>query len=448
MNNEIRNNKKTYKKQKITKSEKKQYSEYMFNFIKGENNLIDNNTNNTTDSVHSPKNFENNNKNILIDKDNEKEDELIEEKNDNKIDLHSENKRYRHQINLSMVNKMYENHINNLNLEKKFFFGLDTNSFFSEKRNLILMELDVKNVNVHKLNITSKNFVNNFEYNEIFPYQFSKILNIENNSYITGGKSLNANNDKGNNFCYKINVKSEINTKFDISQIEIQKISSSLYPHCHHSVVYLKKYETIILCSGLNQINCEFFSLKSKKWDKLPPIKKPRINALSFVYNEKHIFLVGGKDENNEKFSEYFVFNFGKFIEKNFQSIWKSYVLKENKYLFEQVGSGIISNNNNIFIFGGYNCLKHFFIWKLNFEESDEIENYYLENNQSYKIKSVELNEKLVKYYNNQEKLNKNFGCSFCGDQNFIEYNTFYANVAFGGRVVIINKKLLDNYNK
>ena len=37
MNNEIRNNKKTYKKQKITKSEKKQYSEYMFNFIKGEN---------------------------------------------------------------------------------------------------------------------------------------------------------------------------------------------------------------------------------------------------------------------------------------------------------------------------------------------------------------------------------------------------------------------------
>ena len=36
-----------------------------------------------------------------------------------------------------------------------------------------------------------------------------------------------------------------------------------------------------------------------------------------------------------------------------------------------------------------------------NFEERDEIENYYLENNKSYKIKSVELIEKLIKYYNN-----------------------------------------------
>ena len=108
-------------------------------------------------------------------------------------------------------------------------------------------------------------------------------------------------------------------------EIKIDKISSSIFEHQSHCLLYSKNFNTIFLCSGHKQINCEYLNLSEEepKWKRLYPLQKPRENALSFVFNEKYIFLVGGKNQKGIINEDYDVIDFEIFLNNKVQNYCK-----------------------------------------------------------------------------------------------------------------------------
>ena len=161
------------------------------------------------------------------------------------------------------------------------------------------------------------------------------------------------------------------------------------------------------------------------------------------LFNEKYIFLIGGKDSNGKLNEDYDVLNFNTFLSNKYQSYWKTYSFKDNSnLLLEQKGSGIIYFNDNIFIFGGFNSNNEFLSWKINFEEENENKMDFnkrdMEN--KYKISSVNLCNNINNYINEKYR---NISFSFCGEQIFMNYKEFFVNISIGGKIVIIPNSLL-----
>ena len=90
------------------------------------------------------------------------------------------------------------------------------------------------------------------------------------------------------------------------------------------------------MCSGHKQINCEYLNLDENKWKIFYPLQKPRENALSFVFNEKYIFLVGGKNQKGIINEDYDVIDFEIFLNNKVQNYWKTYNLL-NKNILERL---------------------------------------------------------------------------------------------------------------
>ena len=352
-------------------------------------------------------------------------------------------------INHNEINAFGLNSIEKNNFCPSYFINLNTHSYIDEKRNLILaILLNDNKIELYKLNITPNNFQNIKDYHKSFPFQNCRIINLNNLSYIIGGKlnddisKLTYNNQLGLKNSYKLKYNK------DKKEIKIYKLPSTIYEHQSHSLLYLKKYNTIVLLSGHRQKHCEYLNLQNNgmenKWKHLYPLKKERENAISLLFNDKYIFLIGGNDYNGDLNIDYDVLNYEVFINEKYQSYWKTYSLKSDNYkIFEQKGSGIIYYNNNIFILGGYNSQKEFLSWKIIFEEDKEdnilgFKNSDLDKN--YKINSFKpcdnINQHILRF-------NHNNSYSFCGEQVFMNYRDLFVNISFGGQLTIIPNILL-----
>ena len=217
-----------------------------------------------------------------------------------------------------------------------------------------------------------------------FPYDCSRLINIKNEAYIIGGKNNNDSDDLGNKFCFKINYINN-NNNDGLGEIKCVNMKNTSYPHHSHSVLYSKLYNTIFVLSGHNQKKCEYSKLNDKgeiiNWEEIIPLNTPRENPISFLLNDKYIFLIGGKNDN-DNINNYNVFDFSTIYEGKI-SEWKNYVFKtneNNKFMFETKNPGIVDLNNNIYVFGGHNNFKEFMAWKIYFLDK------YIEKIEKFKL--------------------------------------------------------------
>ena len=421
------------------------------------------NSNNTDDIIV---NYIKNENNINIKEEIEEDNNIINISDDENSNLIFDEYFYNNNKNSNIKNlkkKMVDNNaINSIEVKSIqrnifppwCFINLNTQSISDEKRNLILMHIkDDNNINLQKLEVKQDNFDNIKDYHKSFPFQNSRILNINNSSYIIGGKlndkisRTKYNNDLGVTNCYKIIY---IKDKKDNPQIKIIKFPSTIFEHQSHSLLYLKKFNIIVLCSGHKQKKCEYLLLqnngKENKWEQLHSLRKPRENALPLLFNEKYIFLVGGSDLNGNINLDYDVLNYELYNTSKYQCFWKTYSFKNDylNILLKQKGSGIIYNkDNNIYIIGGYNIEKEFNSWKIQFEEDKkEEESMFISNGDKiYKISSVVSCGNINNYINQYN--NKN-SYSFCGDQVFMNYKDYYVNISFGGQMTILHSSLFN----
>ena len=418
------------------------------------------NSNNTDDiSVNYGKN-----ENNINNKEEDKSINLIEDEDDDNSNINLNNHFYNNSKIKKLKKKMDEDNIINNNklnhydksfkkslFSPSFFINLNNHSESDKKRKLIFMVLLNDNkINSYKLDINPDDFDNIDDYHKSFPFQNCRIININNSSYIIGGKlnddisKLNFNNEIGvkNNYKLIYNIDTENKIK-----IKIIKLSPTLFEHQSHTLLYLKKYNTIVLCSGHKQKFCEYLNLNdndiNKRWKFLFPLRKSRENAICLLFNEKYIFLIGGKDDNGKLNEDYDVLNYNAFLNSKFQCYWKTYSFKDNNnLLLEQKGSGTIYYNNNIYILGGFNLNNKFLSWKINFEEENGDKSDFNKRNREtkYIISSAIPYSNINNYIN--EKYN-NINYSFCGEQIFMNYKEFFVNISFGGKIVIIPNSLL-----
>ena len=342
-------------------------------------------------------------------------------------------------------NNISKNNINHIGYTPSFFIGLNSQSPIDKERKLILLDLtNDKTLLLKELNLTPNNFSDPSDYNSSFPFQNCRIININNIAYITGGKlnddisKLNYYNKFGEKKCFKLIASKEE------SDIKIEKIPSSIFEHQSHSLLYSKQFNTLLLCSGHKQINCEYLNLNEKElnWKRIYPLTKPRENALAFLFNEKYIFLIGGKNEEGIINEDYDVIDFEIFISNKVQNYWKTYSFK-NKEILERICCGTINIKNDVYILGGFNKKNEFCSWKINFEqdEDDDTGIFIKEKfDKLYKINSVITCDKINNYFKKQKY--NNYIC-YCGQQNFLSFNGFLFNISLGGLLTIVPESLL-----
>ena len=398
-------------------------------------------------------NSDNNNKNKKVSDEDKNDKQAL---NDNYLNLNEDED----ESNIFLNNRQQKSQNNNKNKKKKleekeidnhilikspsYFININSNSSMDKKRKLIFLDLsNNKTLELQQIDIKQNNFINPQEFNSAFPFQFCKIININDLVYITGGKlndefsRLNYNYNLGEKKCCKMKYNKE--TK----EIEIYSIPSSIYQHQSHSLLYLKKFNTIVMCSGYKQKNCEYLNLsENKEWKRLYNLQKPRENALALVYNEKYIFLIGGKNEEGISNEDYDVIDFEIFLGNKVQNYWKTYGIK-NRNLIERLGCGILYCKNEIYVLGGYNAKNEFNSWKINFEQDEDDNSVYFTKekyDKIYKISSVENCAKINNYF---KRYNNSNNLCYVGQQYFSSCDGFLFNISLGGQLTIIPENVL-----
>ncbi len=366
---------------------------------------------------------------------------LFEEKDSNSsLNNHGKNQNINNINNNAFKKKKIEE--NNINIKPSFFINLSSDS----NRNLILLDLSYpKKLQLKKIEITANNFLNPKEYHQSFPFQNCRLINHNNIAFLIGGKK----NDEDSKLKYFNNIGEDCFYKIvynkEKEEIKINKITSCIFQHQSHSVLLCQKYNSILVLSGYEQKNCEYFDLKENKWETIYPLRKPRENAISLLYNEKYIFLIGGKHQ--EKINEdYDVIDFEMFLSKKIQNYWKTYEIKSNKNFLEYIGCGIISKNDNVYIFGGLNNKNRnkneFFSWKINFERDENDKRMIIGNENMDKIYKINSIESCDEINNNIKKYNKKNNFGFFGQHNFFNFNGFFFNISCGGQLVKIPENI------
>lgn len=384
-----------------------------------------------------------NNNNLSLEEDiKELNKENSIENNKNENDYYLKNK------------KRKENEIiefnNQNNSTPPFIFSLIVNPINTQKKLLVLIDLrDKKNIKLKKVLISQNNFENRKDNNLLIPYQNCRIINVNGIAYLIGGKT-GICDIFGSKECYKISYNQSSN------EIKINKITPTKYEHYSHSLLYISKYNIIIVCSGYNQRNCEYLQIKNdeknieanneNQWETFCPLRNPRENAISFLFNQQYIFLIGGiqRTDNidNKEYENYDVFDFDSYIKFNFQTYWNTYSLKnQDRLIFHQKEYGIIYFNNDIFILGGNNSDKIKLMWKIEFMEKKKDERLSFlraNNNKDYMIKSLNSWNKINNYFS------KDSGISYFGNQDFSEFfNDYFINITLGGKLELIPKNFL-----
>ena len=324
----------------------------------------------------------------------------------------------------------------------KYFYGLsiwpklnannkdNTNNNNNETRKeIVILVLELKrNEGSIMRHFTSSKITHEKYYLQCshFPYECSRLININNEAYVFGGRNYKYYQDLGNQYCFKINYINS-NKNNGLGEIKCISLKNTNYPHYSHSVLFSRLYNTIFVLSGYNQKKCEYAKLNDKgeidKWEEMNPIKTPRENPISFLLNDTYIYLIGGK--NNEPNNNYDVFDFSRIFSHN-MPVWKNcdFTINEsNSLLFETKGPGIIESNNDIYIFGGYNGKNQFIAWKICFFDRF--------------IKTIEK-------YESEAFPSEKIG-SFYGQQKFMIFEDYFININVVGKCEAIPRQIFNN---
>ena len=281
-----------------------------------------------------------------------------------------------------------------------------------------------------------------FLHSDKFPFLCCRLININNKAFIVGGRSFLDTNGMGNSFVFRINY---INEKKDTGgEIITFPLKNTIYMHQSHHLIYSELYNSIFVLSGKDQRKCEYGILDKEKnliteWKEMAPLHTPRENVLCFLFNEKYIFLFGGKiswDNYDYYKYDYDVIDISSIFNNGVQK-WKSYIFNINKYnetIFKVKIAGIIEASNNIYVLGGYGYgLGNNLNWKISFiddkEGQDDICYKKIESIVNLKSNSV----------------NKCLGIlSFYGQQKFIKYQDKFHNINIQGIYLRFQKSQLD----
>ena len=329
-------------------------------------------------------------------------------------------------------NSSNKNEIQDKSNEKKILFNLKLN---------LEGEVSVSlNVNIGKVYMFKTFHSNEIKYenplNDKFPYFGSRLINIDNKSFVMGGKSKIEENSQGNKLVFKLEYVNDIKMSTS-DEINCYHLPDMLFPHVFHHLIYSKIYNIIFVISGKYQNKCEYGILDENKesiieWREMDSVRNPRENDICFLINERYIFLLGEKIDVNYNYEVYDISN----IYKNGK--WKAYNFKPNganKGIFMGVNiPGIIEVKDNVYVLGGYlygigNNLN----WKIYFssDERDKDDNEYKRIEAIIELKSDRI---------------KNCGkaLSFLGQQKFMEYNDSFININILGKYIKFNQRQLD----
>ena len=281
-----------------------------------------------------------------------------------------------------------------------------------------------------------------FLYRNKFPFLCSRLININNKAFVIGGISFLGTNEIGNKFVFRLDYNNKQNIRGDIYSVPLL---DTLYAHKSHHLIYSKLYNFIFVISGKNQTKCEYGILdknkeKIKAWKEIDSVQKSRENAICFLFNEKYIFLFGEKMEHdyyNCYQYDYEVFDISN-ISMDTCGKWKTYMFninKANEAIFKIKIAGIIEDDNNIYILGGYGFeLGHNLNWKISFINDN---NEQAESNHKI-ISSIEILK--------SKALNEYEGVlSFYGQQNFIKYQDKFHNINIQGKYMNFNINDFDD---
>ena len=275
---------------------------------------------------------------------------------------------------------------------------------------------------------------------ENFPFLQSKIININNNAFIIGGKS-NWNIEEGNNLVLRINYVNNNNEKNQFGEIICTPLINTKFSHHSHNLIYSEKYNTIFVLSGHEQYRCEFGTLDKEKkaikeWKEFNHIRAPRKNAICFLLNEQYIFLIGGQEQNS---FNYDVFDISSIFENDKPLIWKTYnftINQFNKQIFGIQNPGIIYSSNNIFILG-CNKDKENINWKIEFTNDTDDKNI-----DNYKrITNISIFENNI-----FEEIERTF--YFYGQPLFIGYSNIFLNIDIFGGPILLPKSIFEELNE
>ena len=286
-----------------------------------------------------------------------------------------------------------------------------------------------------------------FHYTEFVPYTQSQLINISNNNaFLVGGYFLNYTIEKGCCDVYRIHYEKKENDNIGI--LHCENLKNTKFQHKLEALIYSKSHNRIFVLSGSNTVKCEYGQLNNEKtdilqWTEIQHNRYPRQNCTSCLLNDRFIFLIGGQTPSNyinEYFYNYEVYDINEINDiytKVQPNGWKQYNLEinfVNKELFFTPFSGLITNNNNLYILGGYNeKLKSFHNFKIDFLKfCDE-----RHKTDTFKINTVSL-------IKNKKINNKNIFYKFLGQQIFIKKDQDFFNVNGQGKGIIINKMDLE----
>ena len=446
------------------KEESKNYLVLNFitnNKLKDDENLINKKTkrdksNNNIESIINGNSNQNNKKQKLenfqgfLENNNLKKD--IEEKNNNNMNINDSNNLLISSLN-SINNNNFKNIIinNNQNIifsnnknkysQSQYIYGLslsETNELESKENNefktfITVVETRrnerpiIRFFNSNQIRLDNSNY-----YFPDFPYTSSRIININNEAISIGGRVSNDINDKGITYCFKISFIN--NDKNDgLGEIKFSLLKNTCHPHHSHALLYSKLFKVIMVVSGHNQRRCEIANLNDNleidDWAEINPLRYPMENPISFLYNDKYVYLIGGiADTLKLNEISYEFFDLSTIFNKNYGiPTWTRVILKDcefKKYLYETKGPGIVELNNNIYIFGGYNKFSQIMACKFSFKKSEI--------------------EKIEKFDSNKFPKEK-VGFSFYGQQNFIFYEDHFINISINGNFIVIPKTIFNN---
>ena len=273
---------------------------------------------------------------------------------------------------------------------------------------------------------------------ESFPFLSSKIININNNAFIIGGKS-NWDLEEGNNLVLRINYVNNNNDKKPFGEIICTPLMHTKFSHHSHNLIYSEKYNTIFVLSGHEQKRCEYGTLDQEKkiikeWKEFNHIRAPRKNAICFLINEQYIYLIGGQEQNSYNYD---VFDISSIFEKDIPPIWKTYnfnINQFNKKIFTIQNPGIVYSSNNIYILG-CNKNKESLNWKIEFTndtDDKDIDNYKRITNIS--IFENNIFDEIIFY--------------FYGQSLFMKNNNIFFNVDIFGKPILLPRTIFDEISE
>ena len=236
-----------------------------------------------------------------------------------------------------------------------------------------------------------------------FP-QGGAFCNFENNLFITGGQEIQIGIGK---IFLKIII-----SKNDY-QIKLYKMPSMYYSHWNHSMI--GKDKCIYVIGGYNSNKCEYFNLKSLKWESMPNLNIEENQRPILAFNNDYLYTFMGYTQYNildiiERIN----------ISQKDNSKWEI-VQFINPYFIniKFYGAGVFNYNTELFFIGGKEGLGN--------EDED------------YKNKINSFN------FNNMEFTETNI--SFSGKLNFIENQIYTINEYIIGNFIESYEGCLASFN-